>query len=217
METESFYLIETIYWKEKGAGHGSFHLLDYHLKRMASSANYFGFPFEKERFLKGLEDTKKRLLAASIKEQVVRVTMDSSGLFNIECLDVPSPPRTPVRIDISEQKVDSLDIYLYHKTSERNLFDLERKRLEPLGLFETLFINERGELTQGTITNLFLDTGERFLLTPALHCGLLPGTLRQYLLDKKKAKEAILTPNDLISAKRILVGNSVRGLLEAVL
>jgi para-aminobenzoate synthetase/4-amino-4-deoxychorismate lyase len=53
------------------------------------------------------------------------------------------------------------------------------------------------------------------LLTPALVCGLLPGTLREQLLQRGEAREAILTLRDLEVADKIFLGNSVRGLVRA--
>ena len=79
-----------------------------------------------------------------------------------------------------------------------------------------LFLNDRGELTEGSRTNLFVERGGR-LLTPPVSCGLLNGTLRQELLDTRPGEvvEAVLRPEDLASAERIYLGNSVRGLVAA--
>ncbi|MDB4235893.1 aminotransferase class IV, partial [bacterium] len=52
-----------------------------------------------------------------------------------------------------------------------------------------------------------------FLLTPPLHCGCLPGVLRQEILSKGKAKEQVLFIDDLYLADKIFVGNSLRGLI----
>ena len=83
-----------------------------------------------------------------------------------------------------------------------------------LGVDEVVFLNERGELTEGSITNLFVER-DGVLLTPALDCGLLPGTLRAELLAEGRAREAVLTLADLDTAQAIWLGNSVRGLLAA--
>jgi para-aminobenzoate synthetase/4-amino-4-deoxychorismate lyase len=79
-----------------------------------------------------------------------------------------------------------------------------------------IFLNRRGELTAGTRTTLFFERDGR-LYTPALASGLLPGTLREELLDlpRAAASEAVLTLSDLILADRIYLGNSVRGLVRA--
>jgi para-aminobenzoate synthetase/4-amino-4-deoxychorismate lyase len=79
-----------------------------------------------------------------------------------------------------------------------------------------VFVNEKGELTEGSYTNLFVERDGR-LLTPPLACGLLNGTLRRALLADPDCaiEEAVLTPVDLESADRVYLGNSVRGLVRA--
>ncbi|MGB3339289.1 MAG: aminotransferase class IV, partial [Devosia sp.] len=74
--------------------------------------------------------------------------------------------------------------------------------------------NERGELAEGSITNLFLERNGA-LLTPPLTSGLLPGTLRAELLASGRAAEQVLTLVDLETAQAIWLGNSVRGLMRA--
>ncbi len=77
-----------------------------------------------------------------------------------------------------------------------------------------MFANERGELTEGTISNIFLEIdGE--LVTPPVSSGLLNGTFRQDLVEQGKAGEQVLYPDDLKKARAIYLGNSVRGLLRA--
>ena len=81
-------------------------------------------------------------------------------------------------------------------------------------LFDTLLVNERGELTEFTRGNLALKRGGRWL-TPALHCGLLAGTYRRQLLERGTLAEAVLTPADLRQAEEVAFFNSVRGWLRA--
>ena len=109
--------------------------------------------------------------------------------------------------------------FFYHKTTRRQFYDREMERQKALTQCdEVVFLNKKGELTEGTRSNLFIEIDGR-LFTPALTCGLLPGTLRDELLDlpRAAASEAILTPQDLIGADRIYLGNSVRGLVRAEL
>jgi len=108
-------------------------------------------------------------------------------------------------------------VFLQHKTTNRTFYD------RALGAFsgephidDVLLWNEREELTETTIYNIFLEFAGA-LLTPALSSGLLPGTLRADLLAKQQCREAVLTKADLAGADKILVGNSVRGMREAVL
>ncbi len=214
---DDILLIETMAWEKGPDGTGRFRLLKEHMERLKDSASYFGFPFSRNEFLKRLKEAQKDFFKNEQDIMKVRVTLDRTGHLEVTFSGLCSQIKPPVLADISKQKVKSSDIFLYHKTTKRELFDRERKRLDAAGLFETIFLNERNELTQGTITNLFLDSGGDRLLTPALSSGLLPGTLRRHLLKKGQAKEVVLKIDDLLSARRIFLGNSVRGLIEAVI
>ena len=96
-------------------------------------------------------------------------------------------------------------------------YDDERERLcAQTGCAEVLFFNAKGELTEGSFTNVFIEQ-DGPLLTPSVSSGLLAGTLRQELLESGRAVEKVLTLDDLKSAKQIYIGNAVRGLLRATL
>ena len=75
-------------------------------------------------------------------------------------------------------------------------------------------VREDGLITEGTISNIFVERDGR-LLTPAASLGLLPGVLRRRLIEEGRAEEAELTLADL--ADGFFIGNATRGLLAAVL
>ena len=124
------------------------------------------------------------------------------------------PNDTVWDLTLAGESTRSSDRFLYHKTTNRAFYDDARKRhAETSGCHEVLFENEAGYLTEGSFTTLFVLKNER-LLTPALHHGLLPGTLRAGLLERGLAMEADLRREDLEDARAIYVGNSVRGLIR---
>ena len=125
------------------------------------------------------------------------------------------PPNARMRYVISGTRVASTDPFLFHKTTRRELYDREWQHYnETLGADEVLYLNERGELAEGSRTTIFVERDGR-LLTPPLASGLLPGTLRAELLATGRAHEAVLTRADLEQADVAYLGNSVRGLLRA--
>ena len=91
-----------------------------------------------------------------------------------------------MRFAVSPSRVDSADLFLFHKTTRRELYDREwQEYAERLGTDEVIYLNERGELAEGSRTTIFIERdGE--LLTPPLSAGLLPGTLRAELLAEGK-------------------------------
>jgi len=190
---------------------GDYALLDEHMQRLARSG-------EELQFACPLADIEKALAQLAQDKAGkghfrVRLLLSSSGAFAITdtAIDRPDPDEL-VLLAVSDKRVRSDDALLRHKTTRRQLFDEEWRRWhERAGAGEALFLNERDELTEGSRSNLFIEQGGQ-LLTPPLSSGLLPGTLRQQLLSKGRAREQILTLADLQSAPRIYVGNSVRNL-----
>lgn len=197
-----------------------YYLLSRHLERMENSARLFGFSYIKARILKALEDTATRLLSGAGEGEVcryrVRLILNKTGVVRITWSPVEQNGPSTVKFDLSRRIVCSRDTILYHKTTCRPLYQMERKRITATDLFETVFTNERGQLTEGTISNLFLRFGAgKRLLTPPVSSGLLNGTLRAELLARRRALECVLYPDDLLVASEIFLGNSVRGLLKA--
>jgi para-aminobenzoate synthetase/4-amino-4-deoxychorismate lyase len=120
-----------------------------------------------------------------------------------------------MRYVVSDTRLNSSDLFLYHKTTRRELYDREWKHFaETLGADEVIYINEHGELAEGSRTSIFIEREGR-LLTPRLAAGVLPGTLRAALIDEGRAEEARLSIQDLNGASAIYLGNSVRGLVRA--
>jgi para-aminobenzoate synthetase/4-amino-4-deoxychorismate lyase len=200
-------LIETLRW---APGEG-FWLLERHLDRLSASATYFAIPLQAEE----VRDLLLRQAAGWGAEPMrVRLTLhEEEGLAVSATVLPPNPPR--FRFTIAPEPLQSNSPWLAHKTTYRSFYDEPRLQAsKALGVDEVVFRNERGELTEGSITSLFVQRGE-VLLTPPLTAGLLPGTLRAELLHTGAAREACLTLDDLRSAQAIFLGNSVRGLLPA--
>ena len=199
-------LIETMLW-EPGK---EFYLLDRHLRRLEASARYFRLPLEPSK-LSGMLDDLARTFTAPMR---VRLTLHETDGLAVTA--VPLPPNPAVfRFTIAPERLQSTSLWLAHKTTNRAFYDEPRQRAHAdLGVDEVVFLNENNELTEGSITNLFIERDGR-LLTPPLAAGLLPGTLRAELIDTGKAVEQRLTLADLQTAGAIWLGNSVRGLMRA--
>ena len=204
-----FELIETMLWQREAG----WTLMERHLDRLHRSAAYFGFPCDPETVRAQLEAASLGFAGACCR---VRLLLDRDGAIRIAATAIPVPSTAGLmRYAISDRATDSRDPFLFHKTTRRELYDGEFERLSrETGCDEVLFLNERGELTEGSRTNLFLERGGR-LLTPPLSSGLLDGTLRRELLATGRAQEAVLTLDDLARAEHVFLGNSVRGLLLA--
>ncbi|HEX6829822.1 MAG TPA: aminotransferase class IV, partial [Burkholderiales bacterium] len=110
-------------------------------------------------------------------------------------------------LGIAPAPVDSRSVFLYHKTTRRELY--EQARAAWPGCDDVLLWNERGEVTESTIANLVLRLdGE--LVTPPLSSGLLPGVMRGWLLARGVIRERPVRRADLARCRRIYLVNSVR-------
>lgn len=197
-------LIETLRL-EPGAGYP---FLTEHLERLAASAAAFDFPFDEAAFLAGLA----QIHADDARR--VRVTLGQAGDFSFEnaSLAAGALGDSPT-IVVSPCRVDSRDLLLRHKTTARALYDSELARVMAAGHFDAVFLNEKGELTEGARTNVFVERGG-VLMTPPLAAGLLNGVLRRRLLREGRAVEARLGLDDLQGAEAVFVGNGLRGLVR---
>ncbi len=204
-ETPAFQLIETMLSER-----GRIELLDHHLDRLRESALYFAFDYPAERIRAELE---RLVLKLGGRRSKLRLLLSADGRSNIESTDLDDPPTSPVRIKISEVRANSQDRFLFHKTTHRPLY-CEHGRAE--GYHEVIFLNERREVTEGSISNVFVDIKSR-RYTPPVSSGLLAGTLRRQLLESGECRERVLYVDDLLRADAIYIGNSVGGLRTAIL
>lgn len=194
-----FSLLETLLYDSDGG----FRLLEAHLERMAASAEYFGYPFDR----KAAEGTLREALAGASEPRRVRLLLSSEGALRAESSPLASQP-DPLRARIATESVDSRDAILFHKTTLREPY--ERRLAERPGFDEVLLVNERGELTEFANGNLVVRIdGQDW--TPPLESGLLAGTLRAELLKQGLVRERVLRREDLDVAETIFRVNSVRG------
>jgi para-aminobenzoate synthetase/4-amino-4-deoxychorismate lyase len=183
-------------------------LLPRHLARLARSAAYFGFRCDLEAITAAIEGGAGGGREAPRR---LRVLLDRSGAVELESGPLPEEPRArPVAF--ASAPVDAEDLFLFHKTTHRPRY--ERERREHPELYDVLFVNARGELTEGTFNNIALRFGNR-VLTPPVRSGLLPGVLREELLERGAIEEAVLTLDDLARADELLLMNAVRGVRSA--
>ena len=203
-----FELLETLRLED-----GRYVLRQEHLSRMAASARYFGFVWQIDAVQSCLQALANQYPQGSYR---VRLTCSSAGQPAAQAVELQPSPE-PVIFNVSEIPVESQgreQEFMVHKTTRRAHYQI---RLRPApGVFDTLLINERGELTEFTRGNLALKLDGRWL-TPALHCGLLAGTCRADRLARGEITEAVLDLADLRRADEVAFFNSVRGWLRAQL
>lgn len=207
-EQPPFDLLETLGWQPDTG----YVRLERHLARLEASARYWGFASDPALW----RDALAEAAALFTRPMRVRLLAARFGGCAVQSAPLPPGPSGPVKVVLADLAVDPLDPFRQHKTTHRKLLDDTRARLAArTGCFDVLFLNTRGELTEGSFTNIFLERDD-ILLTPPLASGLLPGVLRAELLETGRAREAVLRPEDLKTG-RLYLGNSLRGLMAAEL
>lgn len=189
-------------------------LLDRHVSRLAESAAYFEYPFDPDRFRRRVERAVRAVDMDTVCK--VRTTLDRWGRIEVETTPLSSSREEPWRLTFAEERVDRSDPFFYHKTTHRRVYDRALESARDEGFDEALLLNEEGQLTEGTHSSLFVERDDH-LWTPPLDCGLLPGVYREYVLETQdRARERVLTVEDIQNADALYCCNAVRGWCRAV-
>lgn len=204
--TQVFELIETMLVK-----HQSIALFDRHVERLQTSAAALGWPVPSSE---SVQACINQVIAQSELEVIrCRLTLNKQGQLHA-MISALEPVSEPVKLAIYPERVDSNNPFLQHKTTARALYNQALGEAKAADLFDYLFCNERGELTEGARSNVFVLI-KRQWYTPPLRCGLLAGVQRSMLLDMLSAQEKVLYLEDLVQAEKVMVCNALYGALAA--
>lgn len=163
--TNAFQLIETILVQN-----GKMKYKTAHLSRMQKSAKEMGFKFN-----------RKILKIKPQQDGIMRVLLNKEGNFETQELSIL--PIETNKITISQTLINPKEPMLYHKTTYRPWYERSMEKIKKGEIFDEIFFNEKGELTEGARSNIILQVDGK-LYTPPVECGLLKGILRQKLLKQ---------------------------------
>jgi para-aminobenzoate synthetase/4-amino-4-deoxychorismate lyase len=189
--------------------------VEQHLDRLAASCRWFGHPFDYGAARAALNDACLALPPGRMHR--LRLSVAHGGDMAVQAAPL-TPLSEPVLLLMANETTHSGDVFLRHKTTVRARYDAAWRDAEAQGAFDALFFNERGELTEGGRSNVFVRFGGAWY-TPPLSSGLLPGVMRGVLLQAPawNASERVITREMLAAADDIVVCNALRGPLRAVL
>lgn len=193
-----FTLIETIKVKNGKLVFGK-----EHFKRIKQSAKDLGFVYNPE--IETIQPTQNGIL---------RIALAKNGTYNVTYSPLDKPLTCQVKL--ASNPINSKQTLVYHKTSYRPYFESSIKKIQQGELFDEIYFNEKGELTEGARSNIILEINNQWV-TPSLECGLLNGIYRQKLLREKRCIEKKLFLSDLQKANNLYCINSVRGITKVIL
>ncbi|GAB6281472.1 MAG: aminodeoxychorismate synthase component I [Ignavibacterium sp.] len=197
-----FEIFESVLFEE-----GKLFLWNEHLDRLRKTANYFLFVFDEKKItnqIKKVIDT----LNYSHKYKL-KIVLTKFGKIKIEVEKI-SEELNNLSVIVSKKFINSKNVFQYFKTTNRKLYDSELKKYKSKGFEEIIFLNEKGEITEGSFTNIFIKKNDIYFTSP-INSGILSGVYRKYFLIKNaNSREMKLSIQDLINASEIILVNSVR-------
>lgn len=195
-----FKLIESLLWTREE----EYFLLAAHMQRLSQSAEYFSYAVDIEKIQAELASCASRLSAGAYK---VRLLVAQDARFSIEADALEPLPENYTLVLANTPVCAHEDRFLYHKTSLRQVYD--QAMAEKQGANDVLLWNEHNQITESCIANIVVELDGQ-LVTPTVHCGLLPGVYRQNLLESGAIQEAYITVDDVKRSNSVYLINSVR-------
>ncbi|MCW2240451.1 aminotransferase class IV [Azospirillum canadense] len=194
--------------------------LDRHLARLQASAAVLELPVPyPDDTLAGA--VTALIAARDVAEGVARLTLTrgtgARGVLPpadphptvLITLAPPGPPAGPVEAVIAQATRRNEHSPL-SRLKTLNYLDaiLARREAARRGAGEALLLNTAGRLAEASIATLFIVRDGR-LLTPPVSEGALPGIRRALILERHRAEERPITPDDLWAAKEAFLSNSL--------
>lgn len=203
--SSDFRLLETLRW-EPSTG---FVRMPRHLRRLLDAAWYFDVPIDPAEIRASLE----RAVAGSDPLRV-RLLVGRDGWVEVETAALEDAGDRQIELALDDRPVDPTDPFLYHKTTNRRVYDEARDRHPDSA--DVILWNPDKSVTETTIANLAVLIDGRWY-TPPTSSGCLPGTMRAELLESGELTEKAISISELQSAGKIARINSVRGWEPATL
>jgi len=103
--------------------------------------------------------------------------------------------------------------YIKSLSYNENLYEYNKANKE--GFNEVVFLNIYGNIAEGATSNIFIIKDKK-IYTPKISDGILPGVVRNWVIENFKVCEKHLNKKDLYSADEVFITNSVLGIMKVV-
>lgn len=187
--------------------------LDEHIKRLNSSLRELNICTEdlkKEEVMNFIEKNKEQLQEKEVLKIIIseknRIFLTRKYNYTIEDY------QKGFNLNISKVLKNQTSPLIYHKTLNYGDNILEKRKSLSLGYDETIFLNLKGEITEGATSNIFFIKGNK-IYTPKLSCGMLNGIIRQYILKNYEVFEEKIKLEDLENFEEAFITNSLLGIM----
>lgn len=199
---------------------------DRHVERMKKGAELLGIPLPDENHIvdmvssavtkSGLSDMYVKVCLVSEGNSLFYQNADESSVLIV--LKDYSTENKPIKTRICSFSRNSQSPLLRIKSLNYLENILARREAIYSGYDESLFLNERGEITEGSASNIFW-VRNGILFTPSIDCGVLPGIVRSILIEHAseaglEVSEGRFDLNALLDAECAFFTNSLAGFRE---
>lgn len=185
--------------------------LDEHLARLEASAAFFGLnsrisPKDVSEYLK---TQGQHHYTGGLK---ITISQENTIFSLRENPYTQEDYKKAFRLTFNRVRRNETSPFTYHKTLNQGDNLQERAAAKEQGFDEGIFLNSIGEITEGTLSNIFfVKSGGIF--TPPVSSGLLNGIMRQYIISAHKVTEVALTPGAIEKFDECFITNSLMGIM----
>lgn len=185
-------------------------LLEEHLKRLKKGALNLDIPFNLNK-----ESVEEFIKEKNIKDKALKITLTEKNII-YSYRDIPYKEEDYERgfsLKLSKVIRNSTSKLTYLKSTcyVENLIEKEEAKME--GFDEVIFLNEKGEITEGATSNIFFIKDKK-IYTPRVTCGLLDGIIRKWVVGNFKVEKGCYNIGDLKNSEGIFITNSLLGIME---
>lgn len=202
-----FGVFETIDVREKHPV-----LLDFHLERINKALKKLNIEKEvkKEEVLKYIEEN-------NIISEVLKISVSAENTVYSTRKNIYTKDKFEkgFKTGLSSVIRNESSMFTYIKSFNCGDNIIEKRRAKEKGIDEPVFLNSKGELTEGAVSNIFFVKNGK-IFTPKLSCGMLDGVLRRYIIETYKAEETIIYPENAVEFDEMFVTNSLMGVMPVI-
>ena len=197
-------VFETILVKEKAV------FLDEHIERLNKAINALslGKAINKDDVISFINENNiknKALKIVVTEKNLVYATRDikykDEDYINGFKVRISEVLRNSTSRVVAFKTLNYLENIIEYELCQRNQFN------------ESIFFNEEGNLCEGCTTNIFI-IKNKIIYTPSIQCGLLPGIVRQWIINNFDVIEKKITKEELLNSDEVFLTNSLVGVIK---
>lgn len=162
-----------------------------------------------------IEDVIDFINKHNIKNKALKITVtDKNLIYSIrEIKYKDNDYKEGFKVGISKVLRNSTSRIVGFKTLNylENIIEYEVCQRKELN--ESIFFNEQGNLCEGCTTNIFI-IKDKIIYTPSIKCGLLPGIVRQWVINNFDVIEKKITKEELLNSDEVFLTNSLVGVIK---